>query len=39
MRIFLFSNNYVLRYFVLLDPSNRNFGAGRFNFYCYGTSL
>lgn len=26
------SNNYVLRYFVLLDLSNRNFGVGRFIF-------
>ena len=26
------SNNYVLRYFVLLDLSNRNFGLGRFIF-------
>lgn len=24
------SNNYVLRYFVLLDLPNRNFGVGRF---------
>ena len=29
---YFFSNNYILRYFVLLDISNRNFGGGRFIF-------
>lgn len=29
---YFFSNNYILRYFVLLDLSNRNFGGSRFIF-------
>ena len=29
---YFYFNNYILRYFVLLDLSNRNFGVGRFIF-------
>lgn len=30
---YFYFNNYILRYFVLLDLSNRNFGVGRFIFF------